>query len=93
MLLAWAQATKTVLGESKGLRFSGVSFGFLDEEGVHHFMVRNLEAAMRTQEEMLASWSMDERIISECGARDRAWARLAKSWVVEGPITGFVDLC
>ena len=50
----WVQATKTVLGESKGRRFSGDSFGFLEEAGVHHFMVRDLEAAMRTQPETLA---------------------------------------
>lgn len=43
---------------------------------------------MRTQAEMLASWSRDERMISEKGGKERAWERLAKSWVVEAPITG-----
>ena len=88
----WVQATKTVLGESNGRRFSGVSFGFLVEDGIHHFMVRDLEAAMRTQAETLASWSMPERMISEFAGNVRAWAMLAKSWVVEGPITGVMDM-
>ena len=37
---------------------------------------------------MLASWSRDERMISEPGGKERARERLAKSWVVDGPITG-----
>ena len=93
MLLAWVQDTKTVFGESKGPRFSGESFGFLDEDGVHHFMVRDLVAAIRTQAEMLAAWSMDERMISELEGNVSAWAMLAKSWVVEEPITEFMDMC
>jgi len=57
-------------------------------EGVHHFRVRDWVRDMRTQAEMLASWSRDERMISEPGGKERARERLAKSWVVEGPITG-----
>jgi len=56
--------------------------------GVHHFRTRFWALDMRTQAEMLASWSRDERMISEPGGKERARERLAKSWVVEGPITG-----
>ncbi len=60
----------------------------VEVEGVHHFRTRFWVADMRTQAEMLASWSRDERMISEPGGKERARERLAKSWVVEGPITG-----
>lgn len=43
--------------------------------------------ARRTQGEMLASWSMEEMMISEEGGKERVRERLVKSWVVEGPIT------
>ena len=89
MLLAWVQDTNRVLGESKGRRFSGVRRGLvLVWGGAHHFMVRFWRRARRTQEEMLASWSSCEIIISEVGGKCRVWARLAKRRVVEGPITG-----
>lgn len=89
MLLACVQETNLVLSESRGRRFSGVKRGFLVRlaSGAHHFSVRFWRWAMRTQEEMLASWSVFETMISEPGGKWRVWARLAKSWVVEGPIT------
>ncbi len=44
---------------------------------------------MRTQAEILASWSRAEMTISEPGGKSRVWERLAKSCVVvDGPITG-----
>lgn len=88
MLLAWVQDTNLVLSESKGRRFSGVKRGLVEVSGgAHHFMVRFWRRAMRTQEEMLASWSSSEIMISESGGKWRVWARLAKRRVVEGPIT------
>ncbi len=50
-------------------------------------MVWPPRAASRTQGEVLASWSIAERINSEEGGRFRMRERLEKSWVVEGPIT------
>ena len=72
-----------------GRKLSGVSFGFEDGGGVHHFNVKFLVFAKRTQDEMLASWSIDETTISESAGRERArdCERLEKSWVVEGPMT------
>lgn len=88
MLLAWVQDTNFVLSESKGRRFSGVKRGLVEVfGGAHHFMVRFWRRARRTQEEMLASWSSFEIIISDSGGKWRVWARLAKRRVVEGPIT------
>lgn len=55
--------------------------------GVHHFRTRLWSFDMRTQAEMLASWSSAERMISEPAGKERVWERLAKSCVVEGPIT------
>ena len=85
------QDTNFVLSESKGRRFSGVKRGFVEVSGgAHHLMVRFWRRATRTQEEMLASWSSFEIIISEAGGKLRVWARLAKRRVVEGPITASI---
>lgn len=88
-MLACVHATKTVLADSNGRRFSGVRRRFgKSVVGVHHLRTRFWALDMRTQAEMLASWSREERMISEEGGKERACERLAKSWVVEGPITG-----
>ncbi len=88
-LLACVHATKTVLADIRGRRFSGVRRKFGDSVvGVHHLRTSFWDLDIRTQAEMLASWSRDERMISEPGGKERARERLAKSWVVDGPITG-----
>ena len=79
--------TSAVFSDNRGRRFEGVRIGE-EGEGVHHFIVWDWREARRTQEDMLASWSRDERISSLWGGRERIWERLEKSWVVEGPITG-----
>lgn len=94
MLLVWVHVTNFVLSLISGRRFAAVSFRSVGEEdGVHHLSVRLRILARRTQEEMLASWSIEETIISAEGGKERAndWERLAKSWVVEGPMTGGGD--
>ncbi len=78
--------TNAVFSLNSGRRFSGVNRrDSLD--GVHHLMVCLPSAASRTQGEVLASWSIEERMSSEEGGRFRIRERLEKSWVVEGPIT------
>lgn len=86
--------TSFVFSDMMGRRFSGVNFrspGSAD--GVHHLSLRLRILARRTQAEMLASWSMEEQMISASSGKERAkaCARLEKSWVVEGPMTDEVS--
>lgn len=91
ILLECVQVTSFVFADINGRRFSAVNFRSPgSEEGVHHLSVRLRILARRTQEEMLASWSMEEQMISASSGKERAkaWERLENSWVVEGPMTG-----
>lgn len=90
MLLVCVQVTSFVLFDSNGRKLSAVSFRSAGSwDGVHHLRVRFRILASRTHEEILASWSMEEQMISASSGKDRAKAcdRLEKSWVVEGPMT------
>ena len=77
-LLVCVQATNAVLSESKGRRFSGVSRR-LSVVGVHHLTVSPCNLASRTQGDMFASWSIEERTSSDEGGRLRIWDKLEKS--------------
>lgn len=81
--------TDAVLSESKGRRFSGVR-SKVSLGGVHHLTVKFCNLAIRTQADVFASWSIEERTNSEEGGRLRIRERLENSWVVEGPMTAFV---
>ncbi len=69
-LLVCVQATSVVLSDSNGRRLSAVRVKPL--EGVHHLTVRPRALAARSHGEMLASWSMEEMMISEFGGNSRA---------------------
>ena len=77
MLLVCVHATKTVLSEIKGARFSGVSLGLElsgseeEDSGAHHLMVSCWRSARETQEERFASWSSFDRMISEPAGKER----------------------
>jgi hypothetical protein len=88
MLEAWVHVTKAVLEDRRGLRESGVREGLLDLVGFHHFMVRDWIEARATQDAMLASWSIEDIMISEPAGKENACERLRKSWVVLEPRTG-----
>jgi len=87
MLLACVQVTRRVRSESNSFRSSGYSFGFWRFLGIHHFRVKLLRSARLTQEATLASWSIPETISSSPGWTFKAYERLRKSWVVDGPMT------
>jgi hypothetical protein len=92
MLEACVQVTITVLSDRRPLRSDASSFGFSLVLGSHHLIVRLRRAAISTQEAILASWSIFDRINSEPGGNSRATDRLRKSWVVEEPSTFCLEL-
>src|SRR5436309_492369 len=64
MLEAWVHVTRAVLDDKRGLRDSVVSEGLFDFVGLHHFMVKEWIEASATQDAMLASWSIEDIMIS-----------------------------
>jgi hypothetical protein len=72
MLEACVHVTKTVFSESSSSRSEASSLGFSFDFGTHHFITRLDRFARSTQEAMLASWSIFERISSEPVGKENA---------------------
>lgn len=71
MLLAWVQVTSFVFSERSSFKSWASSLGFSLVLGFHHLMVKFWRAARETQEAVLASWSIPERISSEPAGNSR----------------------
>ena len=80
-------ATSFVFLDSNGRRFSTFRLNSWGEDGVHHLTVRLLFLAIRSQEEMFAPWSIEERMISASWGNSRAMERFENNWVVDDPRT------
>lgn len=88
-LLACVHVTRRVLGDSKVVRSAGESRGLVDLAwGVHHFSARFRRLARSFQGAMLASWSIEEMMISSPGWKGNVYDRLRRSCVAEGPKAG-----
>lgn len=88
-LLACVQVTRAVFSDNRGRRLSTVKIRSCGgDDGVHHFKTKPRTSAIRTHADILASWSIDETMISAFGGKSIIKERLAKSCVVDGPMTG-----